>query len=270
MELTRKQIILIVAISGLILLLTVGAVLIFDSKEEEAAPKPTATSPVTATPLLTPSPTPAPSPTDFRLPLVPQWDTPWPTDTPEGAGALVPQGMSPGDKDGPWVDTGSEQAKDILAVGLREGRAAALLLLRLSKDALTVLALPRDETALSGSGPKEQGEEAAALATSSTGLAWEGWMALDLSCLPELLAVTGPLSEAGTEAIWGDGPGALLWMNGALAYLRRASLLKFPAIKRAVGNSFASNLATRDLWSLFWAVRNGVAVRELALPAGER
>jgi DNA repair protein RecO (recombination protein O) len=52
--------------------------------------------------------------------------------------------------------------------------------------------------------------------------------------------------------------------------VRRASLLKFPAIKRAVGNSFASNLATRDLWSLFWAVRNGVAVRELALPAGER
>jgi hypothetical protein len=168
------------------------------------------------------------------------------------------------------VDTGNEQTKNILAVGLREGRAAALLSLRLSKDALTVLALPGDETALSGSSPKEQGEEAAALAASSTGLAWEGWMALDLSCLPELLAVTGPLSEAGTEAIWGDGPGALLWMNGALAYLRRASLLKFPAIKRAVGNSFASNLATRDLWSLFWAVRNGVAVRELALPAGER
>ena len=149
MELTRKQIILIVAISGLILLLTVGAVLIFDSKEEEAAPKPTATSPVTATPLLTPSPT------DFRLPLVPQWDTPWPVSTPEDAGALVPRKMLPGDTDGPWVDTGSEQAKDILAVGLREGRAAALLSLRLSKDALTVLALPWDETALSGSSPTE-------------------------------------------------------------------------------------------------------------------
>ena len=79
MELTRKQIILIAAVSGLILLLTVGAVLILDAREEEALPEPTASPQATATPLPTPPPTPAPSPTDFRLPLVPRWDTPQPT-----------------------------------------------------------------------------------------------------------------------------------------------------------------------------------------------
>ena len=50
MELTRKQIILIAAVSGLILLLTVGAVLILDAREEEALPEPTASTQATATP----------------------------------------------------------------------------------------------------------------------------------------------------------------------------------------------------------------------------
>ena len=79
MELTRKQIILISIISGLILLLTVAAILIFTPGEEDAAPEPTATPQPTATLVPTPSPTITPSPTAFRLPLVPQWDTPQPT-----------------------------------------------------------------------------------------------------------------------------------------------------------------------------------------------
>ena len=79
MELTRKQIILISIISGLVLLLTVAAILIFTPGEEDAAPEPTATPQPTATLVPTPSPTIPPSPTTFRLPLVPQWDTPQPT-----------------------------------------------------------------------------------------------------------------------------------------------------------------------------------------------
>ena len=123
MELTRKQIILIVAISGLILLLTVGAVLIFDSKEEEAAPEPTATPPVTASPLPTPSATLAPSPTDFRLPLVPKWDTPWPASTPEDAGALVPRKMPPGTRTGPgWTQATNRQRISWRSAFEREGR----------------------------------------------------------------------------------------------------------------------------------------------------
>ena len=79
MELTRKQIILIAVISGVILLLTVASVLIFTSGEEEAAPEPTAIQSPTASPEPTPASEPTPSPTAFRLPLVPRWDTPQPT-----------------------------------------------------------------------------------------------------------------------------------------------------------------------------------------------
>ena len=79
MELTRKQIILIAVISGVILLLTVAAVLIFTPGEEETTPEPTATPSLTASPEPTPTSEPTPSPTAFRLPLVPRWDTPQPT-----------------------------------------------------------------------------------------------------------------------------------------------------------------------------------------------
>lgn len=79
MELTRKQIILIAVISGVILLLTVASVLIFTPGEEEAAPEPTAIQSPTASPEPTPTSEPTPSPTAFRLPLVPRWDTPQPT-----------------------------------------------------------------------------------------------------------------------------------------------------------------------------------------------
>ena len=71
MELTRKQIILIAAVSGAILLLTVAAVLICTPGEEEALAEPTASPTLTASPLPTPEPTAAPSPTVLRLPLVP-------------------------------------------------------------------------------------------------------------------------------------------------------------------------------------------------------
>ena len=89
MELTRKQIILIAVISGVILLLTVASVLIFTPGEEEAAPEPTAIQSPTASPEPTPTSEPTPSPTAFRLPLVPRWDTPQPTLEP-GSGVFAP------------------------------------------------------------------------------------------------------------------------------------------------------------------------------------
>ena len=79
MELTKKQIILIAAISGAILLLTVAAILIFVPGDGETLPEPTVTPQATDSPVPTPSPALTPSPTAFRLPLVPQWDTPQPT-----------------------------------------------------------------------------------------------------------------------------------------------------------------------------------------------
>ena len=259
MELTKKQIILVAAISGAILLLTVAAILIFTPGDGEAAPEPTASPTATAPPTATPAPTDTPRPTDYRLPLVPQWDTPRPSADPTGAFAPQTQTVWPEGTAGPWVDAGEDHAQDILAVGLREGRAAALLLLRFGKDGLTMAALPADETPLAGEEIRAQGAGAAALAESLTGRPWGAWLALDLTCLPAVLSVTGPLGEEGAESL--SPRGVLSLAMGAAAYVQRVSLLKLPALKRAVGNSFASNLTTWELWKLFWTVRGGVAVR---------
>ena len=281
MELSRKQIILIALVSGAILLMTVAAILIFTPGDGETVPEPTATVQPTVTPAPTATPTIAPSPTVFRLPLVPLWDTPQPSREPADAvGAFMPRTSAPPDEAtpagtaGPWVGADEENTWDILAVGLREGRAVALLLLRMTGDTLTVLALPGEDTLLSGDSLRERGESAAELVADGPGFVCRGWMALDLGCLPAVLEITGPLAEDGAEDLSGDGrqraEKALALMSGALIYLRRASLLKYPALKRAVGNSFASSLTVRELWSLFWALRKGPAVRELVLPMGER
>ncbi len=261
MELTKKQLILIAAISGAILLLTVAAVLIATPGDGAASVAPTASPTQTASPTATPEPTVTPVPTAFRLPLVPQWDTPRPTV--DMAGAFVPQPTAsapdpPGDGSGPWVEGQGEHTQDILAVGLREGRAAALLMLRLTEGTLTITALPLDETPLVGKDIQEQGAQAAARAVTA-GRRCGGWMALDLTCLPAVLEITGPLGDFGSEPFSAEE--ALSLAMGAVACLQRVSLLKFPALKRAMGDAFASSLSTRELWSLFWTVRRGVAVR---------
>ena len=263
MELTKKQIILVAAISGAILLLTVAAVLIFTPGDEKTVSEPTTTPWETGAPTFTPVPAPTPSPTAFRLPLVPQWDTPWPTA--DMAGAFVPRPTEasatepPGDRSGPWVESDGEHTRNILAVGLREGRAAALLMLRLGEGTLTITALPPDETPLVGNDLREQGKQAAALVEAAMGRRCGAWMALDLTCLPAVLEITGPLGDFGADAF--STQGALSLAMGAVTCLERVSLLRFPALKRAMGDAFASSLSTGELWSLFWTVRKGVAVR---------
>lgn len=271
MELTKKQIILFAIISGTILLLTVAAILIF-TPGEEALPEPTATLQPTDTAAPTPTPTITPSPTVFRLPLVPQQDTPQPTAEP-AAGVFAPNAETPSETEGPWVDADNEHTRSILAVGLQDGRATALLLLRMDESGLTLAALPVEEAPLVGSGPKEQGEGALTLVEHQTGQRCRAFMALDLGCLPAVLSITGPLAGQGAEALQGDGTqrakGALTLAAGALQYVQRVSLLKLPALKRAVGDCFESNLSAWELWSFFWTVRAGVTV-QARLWSGDR
>ena len=84
-------------------------------------------------------------------------------------------------------------------------------------------------------------------------------MALDLSCLPAVLEITGPLGDLDPKPVSAEG--TLSLAMGAVACVERVSLLKFPALKRAMGDAFASSLSTRELWSLFWTVRRGVSTR---------
>lgn len=270
MQLSRKQTILIAVLSGLVLLLAVAAALLFTPGDGEGAVEPTPTPAETATPALTPAPTDTPEPTSFRLPLVPLFDTPRPTAEPTGTGVFAPYTAPPAGAAVPWVGTYDEYTRDILAVGLREGRAAVLLFLRLDKSGLALAALPMEETPLAGDDLAAKGAQGAILAEELTGRRYGAWLALDLGCVPAVLEITGPLSGQGAEVLLEDGErraqGALSLMMGAARYMERVSLLRLPALKRAAGDSFASNLTTRELWSLFWTIRGGVAVRGLLLP----
>ncbi|MBR0206537.1 MAG: hypothetical protein IJQ45_07355 [Clostridia bacterium] len=291
MQLSRKQIILISIVSGVVLLLTVAAALILTPREGDAPPESNPAPAETVSPTATPIASPTPPPTAFRLPLVPQWDTPQPGETPAGAvGAFVPQRGSSPDAvlpEGtalPWVGAYDAHTRDILAVALQDGRAAALLLLRLDQEGLTLAALPTDvvdpsgrpldETRLPGEDLAAQGPQAVTLVEALTGRRYGAWMALDLSCVPAVLEVTGPLGGQGAQALAGDGQqraqGALSLMTGATAYIQQASLLKLPALKRAVGDAFSSNLSPRELWSLFWTVRNGITTRGILVPSDGR
>ena len=259
MQLSRKQIILISIVSGVVLLLTVAATLILSPREGDVPPESNPAPAETVSPTATPIASPTPPPTAFRLPLVPRWDTPQPGETPSGpVGAFVPQrGSSPDAAlpEGtalPWVGAYDAHTRDILAVALQDGRAAALLLLRLDQEGLILAALPTDvvdpsgrpldEAPLPGEDLAAQGAQAVTLVEVLTGRHYGAWMALDLSCVPAVLEVTGPLGGQGAQALAGDGlqraQGALSLMTGATAYIQQASLLKLPALKRAVGDAF--------------------------------
>ena len=98
MELTKKQIILVAAISGAILLLTLAAVLIFAPRGEDETGAPTAapTETIQPTPTITPTPTNTPRPTPTMDPSVlPQTgQTWWPVPLLMAAGlGLVLMGM---------------------------------------------------------------------------------------------------------------------------------------------------------------------------------
>ena len=181
MQLSRKQVILISVISGVVLLLAVGAAIFLSPKVAEA-PEPTPEP--SPAPTATPRPTEIPAPTVFLLPLVPRWDTPRPTAEPGGAvGAFVPQTAAPPLEDleegreGPGVGAYDGHIKDSLAVGLQEGRTAALLLLRLAGDELTITALPMERTPLPGPSLSDQGAQAASLVEAATGLVIGGVIA---------------------------------------------------------------------------------------------
>lgn len=290
MQLTRKQVILISVVSGVVLLLTAAVILITMSPGEEGKLEPLPTPAQTVLPTATVEPSPAPTATVFRLPLVPQWDTPRPGDTPAGTvNAFVPRssappdGATPAGTASPEAAAYDESSEDILAVGLREGRTAALLLLRLDRRGLTVASLPTDvagpsgrtleETVLEGQDLAAQAQAAADLAAEVTGRRCAAWIAMDLKALGTVMEVTGPIGGQGPEALAGDAgsraQGALALMTGAAAYVQRASLLKLPALKRAAGEAFASSLSSRELWNLFWTVRSGVSTRALLAPSDE-
>ena len=271
MALSKKQIILISVISGVVLLLAVGAALFLSPGEGEASPVPTASPTPTPVPTQTPPPTATPAPPIQRLPLVPLWDTPRPSAEPLAEES--PASRAPAEGAGPWVGVNEGKRQDILAVGLLEGRAAALLLVRTEGETVTVIGVPSDlagpeglplsQMDLAGEGPAAQAESAAKAVERALGLRYGAYMGLDLQCLPALLEVMGlaPLADALNQPGPAGAQGALDLAAEALRYVSRASLLQYPAVRRAVGAAFGSNLSVRELWQLLRAVLASQSVR---------
>ncbi|MBR6039171.1 MAG: hypothetical protein IKP38_01655 [Clostridia bacterium] len=152
MQLSRKQMILIVTLSGVAVLLLIGLLIFlsyFNKKEpvpaEPSLPPATATPAPTDTPSPSPSPTLTPQPTPYFLPLVPEGAattpspvpaTPFVSPSPAITGTPEAAGVPP--RDGVYND----EIKEFMAIGTRNGEAIAVLLVRAEPPEATVVAIP--------------------------------------------------------------------------------------------------------------------------------
>lgn len=154
MQLSRKQMILIVSLSGVAVLLLVGLLIFltyFHQKEpvpaEPSVPPVTASPVPTETPTPSPTPTATPQPTPYFLPLVPEGDvsapTPVPAEpsaspSPTGTGTPEAAGIPKNPRDGIYND----EIKEFMAIGTQNGEAIAVLLVRVEPPKATVVAIP--------------------------------------------------------------------------------------------------------------------------------
>ena len=158
MHLTRKQLILLVSLSGVALLLIIGLAFVLQcgGKRDPIPAEPSlppATAPLMSAPPETPAPTQeptpsaSPAPTQYRLPLVPEGGTDAPT--PKGTPSPSPS-PSPTPSGGPEAEAAkdvrdgvyNEQIKEFMAIGTRNGEAIAVLLVRVAPPDAVIVAIP--------------------------------------------------------------------------------------------------------------------------------
>ncbi len=153
MQLSRKQIILIVSLSGVAALLIVGLILFLNYgnkrdpiPEEPAMPVLTDTPGPEITPTATPTPLPTetPSPTPYYLPLVPEGEaqTPAPTATPAPSPTSAPEAAVPRSHPDPHDGVYNDHIREFMAIGTQNGEAIAVLLVHVEPPQATVIAIP--------------------------------------------------------------------------------------------------------------------------------
>lgn len=154
MHLTRKQLILLVSLSGVALLLIVGLIaLVQCAGSRDPIPAEPSVPPATAAPSDTPSPAPTvepvtlPSPTPYVLPLVPEGavnpppvQTPSPTPEPAADGSVEVKNNA---RTGVYRDG----VKEFMAIGTHNGEAVAVLLVHVEPPEATVVAIPCETVA---------------------------------------------------------------------------------------------------------------------------
>lgn len=182
MQLSRKQMILIVTLSGVAVLLLIGLLLFVTVfKKSDPIPQEPSLPPATASPAPTVSPSPSPSPTEtptptpYVLPLVPEGAilTPSPlpaapsaSPSPTGTGTPEAAGIPPSPRDGVYTD----QIKECMAIGTQNGEAIAVLLVRVNPPDATIVAIPcetRSTVYTLGTDAKVTGVEPAPIRTAT-------------------------------------------------------------------------------------------------------
>ncbi len=160
MQLSRRQTILIVTLSGVAALLIVGLLLLmhYGSKrdpipDEPALPSASASPTPTATPEPTPAPTDTPAPTVYYLPLVPEGTekaTPTPatpTPAPTGTPTSEPEAQALRVRSSPREGVYNEQIREFMAIGTQNGEAIAVLLVHVEPPDASVVAIPYETLA---------------------------------------------------------------------------------------------------------------------------
>ncbi len=154
MHLNRKQMILIVSLSGVAALLLIGFLIFWTSfrrsdpiPEAPSLPPATQTPAPSDTPAPTPSPTETPSPTPYFLPLVPggaaQTSSPLPA-TPKVSPSPTPSAAPDAEARSRRMRDGiyNDEIKEFMAIGTQNGEAIAVLLVRVKPPEATVVAIP--------------------------------------------------------------------------------------------------------------------------------
>ncbi|MBQ4422899.1 MAG: hypothetical protein II872_01140 [Clostridia bacterium] len=155
MQLSRKQLILIVSLSGVALLLIAGLFFVIrcGGKRDPIPAEPSlppATEPPrpsdTPSPSPTAEPTESPSPTPYFLPLVPEGGTgtPAPSSPPAPTPSGSPEAERPKDaRDGVY----NEQIREFMAIGTLNGEAVAVLLVHVEPPEATIVTIPCETAA---------------------------------------------------------------------------------------------------------------------------
>lgn len=274
MQLSRKQVILIVSLSGVAVLLLVGLLIFlnyFNRKDpipaEPSMPPASVTPAPTDTPSPSPSPAATPQPTPYFLPLVPEGAvqtpvpapaTPAASPSPTGTGAPEATGILRRPRDGVYHD----DIKEFMAIGTQNGEAIAVLLVRVAPPEATVVAIPCETQAAVytlGENAKVERVDPAPIGTATarakteregcwnliwavknlTGYRAPAYLCVDFSCMEAFFSFTPDLTADG-EAIDLD---AFLRMLNEPDEQRAASMAQF-------GVGIVQYLESASLWEL--------------------
>ncbi len=283
-EKTTKRLYLWVGIAVAVILCVIAGVLLLADRPadvEERIEEPSV-PPALQTPAPSPTPTPVPSvtpsPTAYILPLVPQWDapSPSPTLTPPKADARGP--ALPGVA-GRYDDT----CKDLLAVGIQNGMATAVLLVRVQGTDMSVVVIPCEtvgtvysldadcritavnqaplSVALRRGGAKQRQKlwNLVWAVKNTLGIGAVHYVALDLDCLVEMVELLGGLAgqetaitpEKAGEILASAGDTRALGMAelgvGLVHALRETALWELPALQKLTKDKVWSGLSTRQM-----------------------